>query len=54
MALLRPADLFPAWCLVDTLEQAGEMPAEDAVRWKHEIYGLMELWRLEPDDLVKH
>ena len=25
MALLRPDDLFPVWCLVDSLEQAGEM-----------------------------
>ena len=44
-------DLFPVWCLVDSLEQAGEMAAEDAVRWKHGIYGLMMLWGLEPDEL---
>jgi len=25
LALLRPDDLFPVWCLVDSLEQAGEM-----------------------------
>ena len=35
LALLRPDDLFAAWCLVDSLEQAGEMAVEDAVRWKH-------------------
>ncbi len=52
MALLRPDDLFPVWRLVDSLEQAGEMAAEDAVRWKHGIYGLMMLWGLEPYDLV--
>ena len=53
LALLRPDDLFPVWCLVDSLEQAGEMAAEDAVRSKHGIYGLMMLWGLEPDDLVR-
>ncbi len=52
LALLRPDDLFPVWCLVDSLEQAGEMAAEDAVRWKHGIYGLMMLWGLEPEDLI--
>ena len=45
-------DLFPVWCLVDSLERAGEMAAEDAVSWKHGIFGLMMLWGLEPDDLV--
>ena len=52
VTLLRPDDLFPVWCLVDSLEQAGEMAAEDAIRWNHGIYGLMMLWGLEPDDLV--
>ncbi len=52
LTLLRPDDLFTVWCLVDSLEQAGEMAADDAVRWKHGIYGLMMLWGLEPDDLV--
>ncbi len=52
LALLRPDDLFPVWRLVDSLELAGEMAAEDAVRWKHGIYGLMMLWELEPDDLI--
>ena len=37
--------------VADSLEQAGEMAAEDAVRWKHGIYGPMMLWGLEPDDL---
>ena len=49
---MRPDDLFPVWCLVNSLERAGEMPAEDAVRWKHGIFGLMELWGLEPDHLI--
>ena len=52
LALLRPDDLFAVWCLVDSLEQAGEMAADDAVRWKHGIFGLMALWGLEPDDLI--
>ncbi len=52
LALLRPDDLFPIWRLVDSLKQAGEMAAEDAVRWKHWIYGLMTLRGLEPDDLI--
>ena len=51
LTLLRPDDLFPVW-LVDSREQAGEMAAGDAVRWKHGIYGLMMLWGLEPDDLI--
>ena len=53
LALLRPDDLFPVWCLIDSLEQAGERAANDAVRWKHGIFGLMTLWGLEPDDLVR-
>ena len=52
LALLRPDDLFPISCLVDSLEQTGRMAAEDAVRWKHGIFGLMMLWELEPDDLI--
>ena len=28
------------------------MAAEDAVRWKHWVFGLMELWGLKPDDLI--
>ena len=52
MALLRPDDLFVVWRLVDSLELAGEMAAEDAVRWKHGVYGLMMLWGLEPDVVV--
>ena len=51
LALLRPDDLFPVWRLVDSLEKSGEMAADHAVRWKRGVYGLMELWGLEPDDL---
>ena len=34
------------------MERAGEIRAEDALRWKHGIFGLMGLWGLEPDDLL--
>ena len=52
MALLRPDDLFMVWCLVDSLEQAGEMAGEDSVRWKHGTFGLMMLWGLEAENVV--
>ena len=52
LPLLRPDALFPVWCLVDSLEQAGEMAAEDAVRWKHGIFGLMMLWGVEAENVV--
>ena len=52
LALLRPDDLFPVWCLVDSLEQAGEMAAGDAARWKHGVYALMMRWNLEPDEVL--
>jgi hypothetical protein len=29
------------------------MPRDDALRWKHGIFGLMELWGLEADELAK-
>jgi hypothetical protein len=28
------------------------MSLEEAIRWKHGIFGLMERWRLEADDLT--
>ncbi len=34
------------------MERMGEMSADEAVRWKHGIYGLMMLWGLEPDDVL--
>jgi len=52
LAQLQPAHLFPLWSCVDAMEQLGEMPPEDALRWKHGILGLMELWGLEPGELV--
>ncbi len=34
------------------MERMGEMSADEAVRWKHGMYGLMMLCGLEPDDLI--
>ena len=52
LALLNPDDLFPAWRYIDMMEQQGEINREEAQRWKEGIYGLMQLWGLEADDLV--
>ena len=43
---------FSLWCLVDHLGQLGEMPLDQALRWKHGIFGLMVLWGLEAGELV--
>ncbi len=50
LALLKPQDLYPAWRCIDLMERMGEMSADEAVRWKHGIFELMEL---EPEDLVR-
>ena len=34
------------------MERMGEMSADEAVRWKHGIFGLMDLWGLEAKELV--
>lgn len=34
LALLKPADLFPAWKWIDLMEAAGEIEAGEARRWK--------------------
>ena len=52
LALLKPADLFPAWKWIDMMEQSGEIEAVETRRWKEGIYGLMVLWGLEPDDFA--
>ena len=52
LAILRPEELFPLWYLVDSLERSVEMAVEDAVCWKHGIFGLMERWGLEANDLT--
>ncbi len=44
LALLKPADLFPAWKWIDIMEECGEIEAGEAKRWKEGIYGLMLLW----------
>ena len=51
LALLQPADLFPAWKWIDMMGECGEMEPGKA-RWKDGIYGLMVLWRLEPDEVL--
>ncbi len=52
LALLKPDDLLPAWRMVDAPEQAGEMEAGEAHRWKDGIFQLMKRWNLEPDHLT--
>ena len=52
LALLKPADLFPAWKRIDIMEECGEMKAGEAQRWKEGIYGLMVLWGLEPNEVL--
>ena len=39
LAALSPDDLFPVWCWVDDLERAERIDVEDALRWKHGIFG---------------
>ena len=49
LAMLGPGDLFPAWCCIDLLEQLGELPGDEAVRWKCGVFGLMtSSLRLQP------
>ena len=38
LALLRPADLFPAWKWIDMMEQCGEIERDEARRRKEGIY----------------
>ncbi len=52
LALLKPADLYPAWQWIDMMEECGEIEAGEERRWKEGIYGLMVLWRLEPDHMI--
>ena len=53
LSMLKPADLYPAWKWIDLMERAGEMGGVEAQRWKRGIFGLMELWGLEPDEMVR-
>ncbi len=52
LALLKPADLFPAWKWIDMMEECGDIETREARLWKEGIYGLMVLWGLEPDEVV--
>ncbi len=38
--------------MVEALEQAGEIDAAQAARWKDGIFQLMKRWGLEPDNLI--
>ena len=53
LALLEPDDLWPAWRMIDLLEQAGEMDETEAKRWREGIFKLMLRWRLEPEHLCR-
>ena len=52
LRLLRRGELFPLWSFIDRLEQAGDMSAAEATRWKDGIFELMVTWGLEPDDVI--
>ena len=51
--MLHPDELYSLWRYIDLMEQCGEADAEEARRWKHGIFGLMDRWGLEPDDLLR-
>ena len=53
LSMLRPADLYPAWKWLDLMERAGEMGGVEAQRGKRGIFGLMQLWGLEADEVVR-
>ena len=38
---------------VPLTERLGEMSSAEAIRWKHGIFGMMEPWGLEPEDLLR-
>ena len=37
---------------MDLQERMGTISADEAIRCKHGIFGMMEMWGLEPDTLV--
>ena len=53
LSMLKPQDLWPSWRLIDTMEQHGKVSAEEAKRWKEGIFGLMKLWGLELDEVLR-
>ena len=53
LAMLQPDDIYPLWRYIDLMEQCGEADAHEAKRWKDGIFGLMELWELEPDHVIR-
>jgi hypothetical protein len=42
----------PPGCWADLMERHGRMTPAEARRWKDGVYGLMELWGLEPDEVL--
>jgi hypothetical protein len=52
-ALLKPADLFPAWKWIDIMEECGEMDTDEGQLWKEGIYGLMVLWGMEAGEVLR-
>ena len=43
---------LPCWKWIDLMERAGEKGGVEAQRWKRGIFGLMELWGLEPNEVA--
>jgi hypothetical protein len=43
---------FSLFRCVDLMERMEEKSAEKATTWRHSIFGLMEAWGPERDDLV--
>ncbi len=54
LGMLGPEDLFAAWMIVDDLEQAGQLPAGDAVRLKTGIFGLLFLAEEDEEEWTLH
>ena len=49
---LTPDQLFPFWSWIDSMEREGAISGDETSRWKLGVFALMELWELEPGDLV--
>jgi hypothetical protein len=49
---LRPEELLPLWCFVDSLEQTGQISAAGSLRWKDGIYESMIARGLRPEEII--
>lgn len=49
---MRTEDLFPLWCWIADLEQAGRISGIEATMAKLQIYRVMQERGLEPDEVV--